>query len=332
MNKKTDNLSMIILLALTLFILSACGTLQVEQVEPDVSGAAFQAVLEEPELEETAVSSTPIPTISEPAPTAIPSTPGIEMLPPTAVTHNSNENETIVLPGCFDFDNGVSLTAGDPNCDFTLLPGPDNGTIEMYPVASSALAYGSVFPDAPTFAQCADNEGFSTESELVAPMAAMYVCYRTGEGRVGYLHFTEADLEQAYSVTLEWRTFSLEDEGGAAPGETNLIYQNESFGFRLPLPETWQGYEVTQNNDEIGTTSFCFTFIGSTPVCVLQIDAYTPATWDSLENIPTGYYLAENDQYVFAAGPFLEDCIQLDDFQCARYQEIPTILAGFTAE
>ena len=80
----------------------------------------------------------------------------------------------------------------------------------MYPIAPAQLAYGSVFPDVPTLAQCSDNEVFSTEPELIAPLAAMYVCYRTGENRIGYLHFTEADLEQAYTVTVDWRTFSDE--------------------------------------------------------------------------------------------------------------------------
>jgi hypothetical protein len=133
--------------------------------------------------------------------------PNPEDEPATSGIYSSDDNEIIVLPGCFDFDNGVSLTPPDSNCDFTLLPGPDNGTIEMYPIAPAQLAYGSVFPDAPTFTQCAGTDAFSTEPELVAPMATMYVCFRTGEGRIGYLHFTTADLEQAYSVTFDWLVF-----------------------------------------------------------------------------------------------------------------------------
>lgn len=215
MNKILHNTNMIVLLLVTTLVLAACGTLQVEQVEPAVSATEPQAAPEKPESdesasatvpEETAVSATPYPVIA--TATAIPPTPIIEVLPPMNVAHNSGDNEIIVLPGCFDFDNGVSLIPTDPNCDFTLLPGPDSGTIEMYPIAPSALAYGGVFSDVPTIARCADSDAFSTEPELVAPLAAMYVCYRTGENRIGYLHFTEADLEQAYTVTLEWRTFS----------------------------------------------------------------------------------------------------------------------------
>jgi hypothetical protein len=252
-------------------------------------------------------------------------------MPTTNATYNSGSNEIVVLPGCFDFDNGISLAPPDPNCDFNLLSGPDSGTIDIYPIAPAQLAYGSVFPDTPTFAQCAANDAFSTEPELVAPLAAMYVCYRTGENRVGYLHFTGADLEQAYTVTLEWLTFSDEQNGGPIPEKMNLAYQNDTFGFTLPLPETWQGYNVTQNDYE-GVTNFCFTFVGSTPTCVLQIDVYSQENWDKLNNVPDDYYLAENSLFVFAAGPYQEECVQLDDFQCARYQEIPAILAGFIVE
>ena len=32
--------------------------------------------------------------------------------------------ETLILPGCYDFDNGVSVVPPDPSCDFNILPGP----------------------------------------------------------------------------------------------------------------------------------------------------------------------------------------------------------------
>ena len=232
MNKKLHNTNMIVLLIVTALVLAACGTLQIEQVEPAASATELQVAPEKPELDEPA--SPPV--------TAIPPTPIIEALPPMNVAHSSGDNETIVLPGCFDFDNGVSLTPADPNCDFTLLPGPDSGTIEMYPIAPAALAYGGVFSDVPTIARCAGSDAFSTEPEVVAPLAAMYVCYHTGEGRVGYLHFTEADLEKAYTVTLEWLTFSDE--------------------LAIPNPEDKPATSVAYNSDdnEIIVLPGCFDF------------------------------------------------------------------------
>lgn len=347
MNQKFHGTKMILLLVIGALFLSACGTVQVEQVEPAAAIPEQQVVMEEPEVDEsletavleevvveTAVSATLSAGVS---PTSLPviltstPTPFIEAIPAVNTVHNSGSDDVVVLPGCFDFDNGGTLAPPDPNCDFNLLPGPDSGSIEIYPIGSAQLAYGSVFPETPTYAQCANNDAFSAEPELVAPLAAMYVCYRTGENRVGYLHFTDADLEQAYTATLEWLTFSHEQDGGTVPEEMGLAYTNNTFGFTLPLPDTWHDYTVTQNEHE-GVTNFCFTFVGSAPTCVLQIDVYSQGNWNTLEKVPNGYYLAENDLFVFASGPHQESCVQLDAFQCARYQEIPTILAGFTVE
>lgn len=119
-----------------------------------------------------------------------------------------NTGETVALPACFDFDDGATVVPPDAACDFSMLPGPDSGTVEIYPQAGAQLAYGGVFPQVPTLAQCAASNAFSGEREIVAPMAAMYVCYRTGEGRTGYLHFTDADLEQAGTLAFDWLTFA----------------------------------------------------------------------------------------------------------------------------
>jgi hypothetical protein len=117
--------------------------------------------------------------------------------------------DRFVLPGCFDFDNGVISAPPDTACDFNFLPGaPDSGTIEVFPIASAHLAYGGVFPQAPTKAECGGSQAFSNEREIVAPMASMFVCYQTGEGRLGYLHFTGADLQQDFSLAFEWLTYA----------------------------------------------------------------------------------------------------------------------------
>lgn len=336
MNQKFYGIPMRLLLVISGLLLSACGTLQVEQLEPAASELEQQAT-----PAATAVLEAAATDVNEPAATAVLEevvtetavllTPTVTALPPAQTIHNSNGSEVVALPGCFDFDNGGSLAPPDPNCDFNLLPGQDGGTIEIYPIAPARLAYGGVFSEAPTFAQCAGSESLSAEPEMVAPMATMYVCYRTGEDRVGYLHFTDADLEQAYTVTFEWVTFSLAQDSGANPAEMPLVYTNDSFNFTLPLPESWRDYTVTQNNYD-GVTNFCFTFVGSAPICVLQIDIYSQEAWEKLENVPENYYLAENDLFVFASGPHQEACVQLDEFQCARYQEIPAILSGFLSE
>lgn len=110
-----------------------------------------------------------------------------------------------------------------------------------------------------------------------------------------------------------------------------VLYRNETYGFRLTLPETWAGYQTIQH-EHADVTHICFTFPNYSPVCVLQIDAYTRAAWDRMDAVPPDYYRGENDQYVFGAGPYDGTCVQLDDFQCARHLEIPGILSGLVAE
>jgi len=125
------------------------------------------------------------------------------------VVYAQGKIDNFVLPGCFDFDGGVVSAPPDPACDFNFLPGaPDSGTVEVFPIESAHLAYGGVFPQAPTKAECGGSQAFSKERETVAPLASMYVCYQTGEGRLGYLYFTGADLEQAYTLAFEWLTYA----------------------------------------------------------------------------------------------------------------------------
>lgn len=141
--------------------------------------------------------------------TLVPETGGI---PEDDAVYAQKAGETLILPGCYDFDEGVSLTPPDGACDFSVLPGPDGGTIEVYPQGGAALAYGGVFPEQPTESQCAATDAYSREREIVAPMAAMYVCYQTAQGRTGYLHFTAADLAQAGTLTFDWVTYATSAE------------------------------------------------------------------------------------------------------------------------
>ena len=317
------------LLVLLALLLSACGTFQIE-AEPSASdgltaGSATSNV--EPTLVDVAMATDATQEIQVTEQVA----PATRVIMTTTVARNTPNREELFLPACYDFDAGASLTPPDPGCDFTFLPGPDSGTIEIYPVAPAQLAYGAVIPEEPGPAECAENGAFSTDPEVVAPLAAMYVCFRTGEGRVGYLHFTAADLEQAYSVTFDWLVFDQDDGNMGHAAEPDLNYENEAFGIQLTFPESWSGVEASQNGNA-DVTSICFTFIGSAPVCVLQIDVYDKAAWSNLEEIPDGYYLGENDKFVFAAGPYDSECIQLDEFQCARYQEIPAVLSTLVIE
>jgi hypothetical protein len=274
--------------------------------------------------------------IMETAPAGPTATETLVPIPDDDIVYAQKRGETLALPGCYDFDEGASLTPPDSACDFSMLPGPDGGTIEVYPQGGATLAYSGVFPEEPTRSQCATNDAYSSEREIVAPMAAMYVCYQTAEGRMGYLHFTAADLETAGTLTFDWVTFTtiVEEDVGAAAGERALTYDNDAFGFGLTLPATWNGFQASEHTSgedelpDVGTV--CFTFADHGPFCILKVDVWSPAEWRRLEKVPDGYYLGESDQYVFAAGPYGLECVQLDSFQCERRREVPDILAGLS--
>lgn len=206
--------------ALLCLLLAGCAAFESGvQSEPVAAGSEPLSTVAAPQQNPTEPATTTLPATDTPellaTETAAPESALTEVEPtetPTAATASTVYAEglaqTLALPACYDFDHGVSVVPPDPACDFNILPGPDSGTIEVYPVQTARLAYGGVFPEPPTFAQCAENDAYSAEREIVAPMAAMYVCYRTAEGRSGYLHFIGADLQQAGTVTFDWLTFA----------------------------------------------------------------------------------------------------------------------------
>ena len=141
---------------------------------------------------------------------------------------------------------------------------------------------------------------------------------------------SEKVLEEGEIITP---TIGRETEptGTIVVERNNLIYHDDTFGFELTLPPTWSGFEMTRNSHEDGS-NICFTFTGSAPFCVLRIDVWSKAAWNKLDNVPDGYYLGENEAFIFASGPYQAECVQLDEFQCERHREVPAILAGFRVE
>jgi hypothetical protein len=123
----------------------------------------------------------------------------------------------------------------------------------------------------------------------------------------------------------------VEEPGDPQDSPSPLVYANESYGFQLSFPTSWNGFSVAEL-DGVGVGSICFSFNRAMPVCVLQIDVYTHPQWSQLEKLNDDYYLGENGDYVFGAGPFTEACVQMDDFQCDRYHELPAILETFETE
>lgn len=127
-------------------------------------------------------------------------------LPPTEVPQRAGTTTLSELPQCLNLDTGGIGADSDPTCEFTLRGHEAAGTLLFEPVAPARFGFGGVFPEAPTASMCAGSQNLHGSSEVIAPLATHYVCYQTGEGRFGYLHFTDMS-DEPLTVTLEWHTF-----------------------------------------------------------------------------------------------------------------------------
>lgn len=127
--------------------------------------------------------------------------------PPQVDTPQRSGTVTMTeLPQCFNLDNGVVGAQSNPNCEFNLHPHESAGTLFFEPILPAQFAFGGVFPEAPSATMCLGSQSLSSNAEVIAPLASMYICYRTGEGRIGYLHFIDM-TDEPLTATFEWHTF-----------------------------------------------------------------------------------------------------------------------------
>lgn len=110
------------------------------------------------------------------------------------------------LPSCFNLDTGVVGGQSNPNCEFNLHPHESAGTLIFEPILPARFGFSGVFPEAPSATMCTGSQHLRSNSEVIAPLATMYICYQTGEGRFGYLHFIDM-TDEPLTATLEWHTF-----------------------------------------------------------------------------------------------------------------------------
>jgi len=112
----------------------------------------------------------------------------------------------------------------------------------------------------------------------------------------------------------------------AACGERPLVYKNEEYGFSLTFPETWEGYEVTVHPD--GTV--CFSFDRPLPLCILQLYIRSKDEWNDMkESAKAPAFIGESEEYVFLTDHYSSECVQMDEFQCERHHEVPSIVETF---
>ncbi len=137
-----------------------------------------------------------------------------------------------------------------------------------------------------------------------------------------------ADVRNQIEETAS--TSELENEQSDEPetvAEPN--YVNETYGFSLDFLESWDGFEVTTQNNPNGDT-LCFYFAGQGQnFCILQVLIYNQ------EDAATISYLAEallgeSSDYIFVSDyDRAGECLQFNEFQCERSAEVPAILETF---
>lgn len=156
------------------------------------------------ELDECWISADP--SMTEPLDELIPHGPQSSVPQQPEGPSRSGTTTVTELPRCFNLDAGTVGAVANPNCEFNMHPHETALTLVFEPIQPARFGFSGVFPEAPTEAMCAGSQHLSGTSEVIAPLASFYICYQTGEGRFGYLHFLDM-TEEPLTVTMEWHTY-----------------------------------------------------------------------------------------------------------------------------
>jgi len=141
--------------------------------------------------------SGPVPTM-QPSATSTP-TPELD-----AGVFKEAQGSFLGYENCFDLDDGA-LFMDDPACELEILPGEEEGSLQVIPLGLARFAPGGAFLTAPAVEQCAGSTTLSNEEVELQP-AGYHYCYQTNEGRFGYLYVAEVDEDDG--ITFDWVTFA----------------------------------------------------------------------------------------------------------------------------
>lgn len=112
-------------------------------------------------------------------------------------------------------------------------------------------------------------------------------------------------------------------------------YTDDEAGFSLALPETWEGYKVGKSKYSNHDTT-CFYFDGDDrrSFCIMQLLTFTPAQWSELSAKGRDALASRvlTSAGIVVALDYSEGCVQLDEFQCARSQEVPEIFRAIQVQ
>jgi len=116
-----------------------------------------------------------------------------------------------------DLDNGVAVDEDAGAGDFTVAPGELSKTVVFTPVKPAKFAFDSTYPREPILDDCMslDDTQMMGDEVTVEPLEVYNVCYRTDEGRYGYIRFTDVSDE---GITLDLKTFESAEAYAPTPG------------------------------------------------------------------------------------------------------------------
>lgn len=139
----------------------------------------------------------------------------------------------------------------------------------------------------------------------------------------------QTDLDQLKDRVQELENEHTNDNTSDASQNSDANYVNDIYGFSLNFPESWNGY-LAKTNEYDTYDLICFYFDNQEqPFCILQIIVYTPEQLISA-TILEGSILDENQEYTFVSDYDMEGtCVQFNEFQCDRSNEVADILTTF---
>ncbi len=112
------------------------------------------------------------------------------------------EGSQMVLPAgaCFDLDLGY-IAVDDPACDLYVTSSMDMQMVQIS-APQAALGFNELLVNAPRLGQC--NQARLRSGSWILDVQNWYVCYKTDQGRFGWLYLRDMDASQLF---FDWKTF-----------------------------------------------------------------------------------------------------------------------------
>ena len=115
----------------------------------------------------------------------------------------------------------------------------------------------------------------------------------------------------------------------------DTIYKNQTLGFTLTFPQTWNGFNASEQNNN-NYNGVCFSFKQPQPFCIFQIIKFNKDQWEQVKSKNEKSILSEtNDSVTICDGCCKQSGDttgggQFNQFQIDRCKEVPNIIKTYT--